>query len=77
MGFPRLELAVQAELVPQLVMCLAGRPEPQQNRYGNFVSYVQLQLVSAFAKPFLNARLTLLSLLGECQLSEGQSQLSI
>ena len=32
MGYPRLENEKQAELVQQLVACLPGRPEPQQNR---------------------------------------------
>lgn len=31
MGFPRLSGELQAKFLPQLVACLVGRPEPQQN----------------------------------------------
>jgi len=32
MGFPRLPSDQQVSLLQQLVSCLPGRPEPQQNR---------------------------------------------
>jgi len=33
MGFPRLPSDQQVSLLRQLVSCLPGRPEPQQNRW--------------------------------------------
>ena len=31
MGFPRLTLAKQAELAPQLMKCIQDKPQPQQD----------------------------------------------
>lgn len=33
MGFPRLPSEKQKELLPQLLQCIKGHPEPQQNRF--------------------------------------------
>ncbi|KAK2167662.1 hypothetical protein LSH36_25g00006 [Paralvinella palmiformis] len=33
MGFPRLDVGKQAQLVPQLIKCLEGRPDAQQNSF--------------------------------------------
>lgn len=38
MGLPRLPSDQQVSLLKQLVSCLPGRPEPQQNRWSQFVS---------------------------------------